>query len=78
MNRADLLRNRLRWLHSMGDACCGYECWRDTDENLLSEFAWVMDPALDRRIDWPADCVAAGVRYDPQPGDDEPLKECHS
>ena len=36
------LRHRLKVLHYMGDSAVGYECWKDTDENLEKEFSWVL------------------------------------
>ena len=52
---AHLLRERLRFLHSMGDAACYYECWRAHDHALLREFRWVLDLPPDR-VSWPENC----------------------
>jgi len=55
-SRADIIRERLKFLHVMGDAACGCECWRDTDERLEAEYSWIMADELDERVEWPIGC----------------------
>lgn len=51
---ANIIRNRMRFLASLGDDGIGHEAWRDTNEGVLNQYFWTLDEDLN--IDWPDDC----------------------